>query len=46
MVSLDLRKTIIRPAYVPDEADEEADYSNRSAIFRMTGQGYYYGFYL
>ena len=44
LVSLDLRKTIIRPAYVPDEADEEADYSNRSAIFRMTGQGYYYGF--
>lgn len=44
LVSLDLRKTILRPDYVPAAADEAADYSNRSAIFRMTGGGYYYGF--
>lgn len=44
LVSLDLRKAIIRPDYVPSEADELADYKNRSCIFRMTGQGYYYGF--
>lgn len=43
LVSMDLRKTLLRPAYVPAEADEAADYSNRSCIFRMTGQGYYYG---
>ena len=44
LVSLDLRKTIIRPAYVPQPADEDEDYGNRRTIFRMTGQGYYYGF--
>lgn len=41
--SLDLRKTIIRPTYVPAASEETADLSNRSAIFRMTGGGYYYG---
>ena len=44
LCSLDLRKTILRPTSVPVSADEAADYSNRSAILRMTGQGYYYGF--
>ena len=45
MISLDLRKTIIRPiaAAVPDPADEAANYNNRRTILRMTGEGYYYG---
>ena len=45
VVSLDLRKTILRPAAgtVPATADEAADYSNRRTIFRVTGEGYYYG---
>ena len=44
LVSLDLRKTNIYPTYVPDFDTEGADYSKRSAIFRVTGTGYYYGF--
>lgn len=44
LVSLDLRKTNITPDYVPPLADEADDYSNRAAIFRVTGTGYYYGF--
>jgi hypothetical protein len=44
LVSLDLRKTIVRPDFVPSPTDEAADYSNRRAIFRVTGGGYYYGF--
>ena len=44
LVSLDLRKTVIRPAFVPGVEAEEADLSNRAAIFRVTGEGYYYGF--
>lgn len=44
LVSLDLRKCIMRPNAVPGVADEAPDGSNRRAIFRMTGGGYYYGF--
>ena len=44
VVSMDLRKTNLRPTYVPAFAQEAADYSNRSSIFRVTGTGYYYGF--
>ena len=44
LVSLDLRKTILRPNVVPASADEAADYNNRRSIFLMTGGGYYYGF--
>ena len=44
LVSLDLRKTNIYPTYVPSFDEEGFDYSNRSAIFRVTGTGYYYGF--
>jgi hypothetical protein len=44
LCSLDLRKAIIRPTYVPLPADEAADLSNRSCILRMTGGGYYFGF--
>jgi microcystin-dependent protein len=43
LVSLDLRKTIVRPDYVPSPTDEASDYSNRSAIFCVTGGGYYFG---
>lgn len=43
LCSLDLRKCIVRPTSVPAVADEAADYSNRRAIFKMTGRGYYYG---
>lgn len=44
VISLDLRKSIIRPNYVPTPEPEAADYSNRSAIFRVTGGGYFFGF--
>ena len=44
VISLDLRKSIIRPNYVPTPAAELADYSNRSAILRVTGGGYFFGF--
>ena len=44
VVSMDLRKTNLRPTYVPAFDQERADYSNRSSIFRVTGTGYYYGF--
>ena len=44
LVSLDLRKTVVRPQAVPARAEEAADYSNRRAIFKVTGTGYYYGF--
>ena len=40
----DLRKTIIRPTYVPAVADETASYSNRAAIFKITGTGFFFGF--
>lgn len=42
-VSSDLRKTILRPAFVPTPEDEAADASNRRAIFKVTGTGYYWG---
>lgn len=44
VVSLDLRKTIVRPTAVPAAADEAADGSNRRAIFKLTGGCYMYGF--
>lgn len=44
LVSLDLRKTIIRPTFIPAFANEQADLSNRVPIFRVTGQSYIYGF--
>ena len=43
MISLDLRKTVIRPASVTGPEDELEDYSNRRSIFKVTGAGYYYG---
>lgn len=44
VVSLDLRKAILRPQFVPEPAPEFPDYSNRRAIFKVTGGGYYFGF--
>lgn len=44
LISMDLRKTVLRPNVVPPPAVEAADYSNRRAIFKMTGGGYYSGF--
>jgi hypothetical protein len=46
IVSLDLRKTIIRPNYVPPNENEAADLSNRSSCFLLTGGCYAYGFTL
>ena len=40
----DLRKCTFRPTYVPTPADELADRSNRSEIFKVTGTGYFFGF--
>ena len=42
----DLRKTTIRPTFVPPVADEAADYSNRRAMLKITGTGYFFGFTL
>ena len=44
LISLDLRKTIIRPNYVPARANEAADLSNRAACFKLTGGCFCYGF--
>lgn len=41
IVAMDLRKTKIRPLYVPDP---ENDNIERSAIFRITGGSYYWQF--
>ena len=40
----DLRKTTIRPNWVPDVADEVSDYSNRRGMLKITGTGYFFGF--
>jgi hypothetical protein len=43
-VSSDLRKTILRPQFVPGaDTDEASDASNRRSIFKATGTGYYWG---
>ena len=41
IVGLDLRKTKIRPKYVPNPTDPNV---SNSAIFRITGAGYYWQF--
>lgn len=38
----DLRKTSVRPNWVPAFADELADYSNRRAIFKVSGTGFFF----
>lgn len=43
LCNIDLRKTIVRPGSVPAPADELPDWSNRRAIFKVTGAGYYFG---
>lgn len=40
----DLRKTTIRPNWVPATSDEAADYSNRRGMLKITGTGYFFGF--
>lgn len=44
----DLRKTTLRPTWVPSTqgsaADEANDYSNRRGILKITGTGYFFGF--
>jgi hypothetical protein len=42
--SPDLRKTTLRPNWVPAVANEAADYSNRRGIFKVTGSGFAFGF--
>ncbi len=44
VVSLDLRKTRLTPDYVPAPADEAEDLSNRAALLRVSGGGFFYGF--
>lgn len=44
LCGIDLRKTIFRPDSVPAVTDEASDASNRRAIFKVTGTGYYFGF--
>ena len=47
IVGLDLRKTKVRPLYVPDPTKnniDAADYVARSAIFRVTGGCYFWQF--
>ena len=41
IVGLDLRKTKIRPKYIPDPLNDQIE---RSAIFRITGAGYFWQF--
>jgi hypothetical protein len=41
IIAQDLRKTIVRPLYVPDSKNNEIE---RSAIFRITGASFFYGF--
>lgn len=43
LINMDLRKTLLRPNYVPIPEAEASDYSNRRTIFKTTGGGYYYG---
>ena len=40
----DLRKVTIRPTWVPANAPEAADYSNRRGMMKITGTGYFFGF--
>lgn len=38
----DLRKSTVRPSWVPAVADEAADYSNRRAIFKVSGTAFFF----
>jgi hypothetical protein len=40
----DLRKTTIRPSWVPSTADESSNYGNRRGMLKITGTGYFFGF--
>ena len=41
IVAQDLRKTVVRPLYVPDPTNENIE---RSAIFRITGASFFFSF--
>jgi hypothetical protein len=41
IVAQDIRKTVIRPLYVPDSRNQNIE---RSAIFRVTGAAFFYSF--
>jgi len=41
IIAQDLKKTVIRPLYVPDSRNNDIE---RSAIFRITGASFFYGF--
>lgn len=43
LISLDLRKTIVSPDFVPDPRYEGDNYERRHAMFRLTGGCYVYG---
>jgi hypothetical protein len=43
MPGADLRKVTVRPNWVPSVEDELSDYSNRRAIFKVTGTGFFFG---
>lgn len=38
----DLRKTTVRPNWVTAVADEQANYSNRRSIFKVSGTGFFF----
>lgn len=41
IIAQDLRKTVVRPLYVPDSTNSDIE---RSAIFRITGASFFFGF--
>jgi hypothetical protein len=40
----DLRKTTLRPNWVPPFNNEQANYQNRRAVLKVTGTGYFFGY--
>jgi hypothetical protein len=44
MRGLDLRKTTIRPNWVPAFADEATDYSNRRSVLKVSGTGFFFDY--
>lgn len=40
----DLRKTTLRPNWVPGVGDEASNFSNRRGMLKITGTGYFFGF--
>jgi hypothetical protein len=40
----DLRKTTLRPNWVPPFGNEQSGYTNRRAVMKVTGTGYFFGY--